>query len=260
MLSRRVAHNGVVFYASPLLERAGMPHAFSTRIGGVSDGPFASLNLGNPSNVSIQDNGDNIAENYRRLHEAIECEDRHRCYVHQVHGAESLNAARGESFTNGACGDAIVSDDPSRLLAIRVADCVPVLLATRDGQRVAAVHAGWRGIVAGVVTNAAAQLESKDLIGAIGPCLSVAHFEVGEEVLAEFRRVFGDRAPIQGRFIDLREAVRLQCIDAGISADRIDMTDRCTFRDRDEFFSHRRDAGITGRMAAVIGARRQAGA
>jgi hypothetical protein len=145
MLSRRIGENSLVYYASPLLERAGVPHAFSTRIGGVSNGPFESLNLGNPSHVSVQDSGDHIAENYRRLQAVIGCEDRSGCYVHQVHGAETVTALAGEQFKNGPCGDAIISDDPGRLLAVRVADCVPILLSTRDGSRVAAIHAGWRG-------------------------------------------------------------------------------------------------------------------
>jgi YfiH family protein len=165
------------------------------------------------------------------------------------------------SFDSGRKADALVTDDPNRLLAVRVADCVPILLATRDGERVAAVHAGWRGIVAGVLPRAA-QILAEDfpdeLLAAIGPCISFEAFEVGSEVLAEFRSVFGDAAPIRANsdgkgHVNLREAARLQLLSLDVPQAQIDTTDRCTKRDADEFFSHRRDKGVTGRMAAVIG-------
>ena len=99
---------------------------------------------------------------------------------------------------------------------------------------------------------------AKDVIAAIGPCIGFDAFEVGPEVVDEFVARFGPAAPVRTRkdgkgHVDLREAVRRQLVDAGVSPDRIDTTDRCTFRDDGEFFSHRRDNGVTGRMAAVIG-------
>src|SRR4051812_12770578 len=158
MLLRRTSRDGVVYYASPLLEAAGVPHAFSTRLGGVSQPPFDSMNLGNPSGCAMQDEDDHISENYRRMQRAIGCESRRRCWVHQVHGGDVLAIQSGEPFENNQRADALVSDDPQRVLAIRVADCVPILLATSDGQRVAAVHAGWRGVIAGAVSTALREL------------------------------------------------------------------------------------------------------
>ena len=95
---------------------------------------------------------------------------------------------------------------------------------------------------------------------AVGPSIGVENFEVGFEVVAEFRRILGDRAPIQEKLgakarIDLRRAVHQQLRDCGLGDDQIDHTDRCTFRDEDEFFSHRRDRGITGHVAAIISCR-----
>jgi hypothetical protein len=254
--------DGVVYYASPLLARAGVPHAFSTRLGGVSAAPFDSLNLGNPSDGDVRDDWDRIHENYRRLQHAIGCHGRERAWVHQVHGGE-VAQARGANvaFRSGCRADAIVGDDPRRLLAVRVADCVPILVSSDDGCTVAAIHAGWRGVVAGVVTNTIARLgDARGLIAAIGPCIGFDAFEVGPEVLAAFDQTFGDDAPIargaagKGQ-VDLRAAVRLQLLRAGVAADRIDTTDRCTHRDAGEFFSHRRERGVTGRMAAVIAPR-----
>src|SRR5688572_18674267 len=152
-MERRTAENGVVYYSSPLLERAGVPHAFSTRRGGVSLPPFDSLNLGNPSGCDLKDDGERIEASYAKLFEAIGCAGRPRCRMHQVHGAIVHEVHRDQPFENGQQGDALLSDDPTRVIAIRVADCVPILLSTLDGALVAAVHAGWRGVVAGVVVQ-----------------------------------------------------------------------------------------------------------
>ncbi len=253
-------------YVSPLLDAAGVPHAFSTRLGGVSSAPFDSLNLGTVGGADAQDPLSNIRENYRRLRAAIGCEHRDRCWVHQVHGGDVCSIAPGESFESGVKADALVTTDPARVVSVKYADCVPILLATCDGRAVGAVHAGWRGVIAGVVPAAVARVSELSrtpadrLIAAIGPCIGLDHFEVGPEVVSVFREKFsGDDALVRPEgdkgFIDLREAVRRQLCDAGLQIHRIDTTDLCTYENREEFFSHRRDHGLTGRMAAVIGAR-----
>jgi polyphenol oxidase len=261
-----VSETGIVFYHSPLLGRAGVGHAFSTRIGGVSISPFDSLNLGNPMGAEVQDEWERIHENYRRLQIAAGIGGRSRCWVHQVHGADVVFARRGHEFSNGAKADVLVSDDPDRALTIRVADCAPVLIASRDGQMVAAVHAGWRGVIAGAVHSAIRELERmtpEPLLAAVGPCISQCNFEVGPEVLEQFKQLFGPQAPADANgdakgHVDLRKAIEIQLHDAGISSERIDSTDRCTYRDTEEFYSHRRDRGITGRMAALIAPVRRA--
>ncbi len=264
MLERRVAENGVVFYASPLLENIGVGHAFGTRIGGVSEGIFASLNLGNPSGSAVVDSSDHIAENHRRLAAAARCDGKVMRKLNQVHGANVVWMNLDASCALAPSADAIVSDDPRCMASVRVADCVPVLLATENGRLVAAVHAGWRGVVAGVVPAAVAAIKNRasrsDIIAAIGPCIGVENFEVGDEVVGEFRRALGEGAPVSAMtgakaHVDLRAAIWHQLRACGVSSDRIDSTDRCTFRDRDEFFSHRRDGGVTGRMAAIIACR-----
>ena len=263
MLERRTASNGVTFYASPLLERLSVPHAFSTRLGGVSARPFDSLNLGNPNGCAVQDDYEHVWENYRRLQAAAGCAGGELCHVHQVHGAAVVRVERDRGFDTSAKADALVGSDPQRVLSVRVADCVPILLAAEGGRTVAAVHAGWRGVISGAVPAALAAMGedvARTCVAAIGPCIGGDAFEVGHEVLAEFVRVFGDDAPITRRVgdkghVDLREAVRLQLIRAGVPQERIDTTDRCTYRDAGEFFSHRRENGVTGRMAAVIAAR-----
>ncbi len=264
MLKRISNADGLVWYISPLLSAAGVRHAFSTRLGGCSPPPFDSLNLGNPSGSPIQDDYDRIWANYRTLLTAIDCPGEAPLRVHQVHGCGVVEARSHTAFDVNCRADAIVSDDPARPVSVRIADCVPVLLASANGRCVAAIHAGWRGIVAGVVPGALASLmriaanrSAADVIAAIGPSIGPGAFEVGPEVLDEFEKLLGNNAPIRrvpgGKgYVDLREAIRLQLVAAGVGAARIDTTDCCTFRDVHEFFSHRRDNGITGRLAAII--------
>jgi YfiH family protein len=262
----RVESGGVVYYCSPRLAEACVPHAFSTRIGGVSGAPFESLNLGSTISPTLSDDPTNVRENYRRLLTAIGCEMRQWVYVHQVHGNAVADAHEGASFQCGQYADAIVCDDATRIISVRTADCVPILLADKRGRAVAAVHAGWRGVIAGTVLAAVARLREKfgvdpeDLLAAIGPCIGPDAFEVGPEVLARFSSAFGAHAPTRiaenGKgFVDLPASIHMQLMSADIGADCIDASDRCTVREADEFFSHRRDAGRTGRMAAVIGTR-----
>lgn len=225
------------------------------------------MNLGNPNGCEIQDDYERIWENYKLLQTAAGCEARELCRVHQVHGARVARVARNEAFDVHQKADAIVSDDPARVVSVRVADCVPVLLSTPDGRTVAAVHAGWRGVVAGAVISALKEIEpdghlsKSEMIAAIGPSIGGDAFEVGPEVIAEFRRLFGSAAPValcagDKGTVDLRQAIRLQLLDAGIGPEQIEISDGCTFRQSDDFFSHRRDRGITGRMAAIIGSTR----
>jgi YfiH family protein len=176
-------------------------------------------------------------------------------------------ARAGGSFDVNRKADAVATDDPTAVAAVRVADCVPVLLATADGRAVAAVHAGWRGVVAGVVLRGAEAVRqlagdpAAPLLAAVGPAISFDAFEVGPEVAAEFERAFGgDAAGLlkpsrnDGKaMVDLRGALVIQLRSMGPDAEAIDVSDRCTFRDDAEFFSHRRDNGVTGRMAALVG-------
>jgi polyphenol oxidase len=256
VLIRQTASNGVLLYLSPLLSAIGVAHGFSTRVGGVSLSPFDSLNLGNSAD-GPRDEAENLRENLNRLQSAANLADRRRVWVRQVHG-NRVAIARDCSFESGAEADAIISNDATSCMLVRVADCVPILLTSPDGSAVAAVHAGWRGVLSGVVPAAikalgeVANIPPHQIVAAIGPCISHEYFEVGPEVVAEFVRLFGAGPRWADRQVDLPEAVAIQLQDCGVANARIDRTDRCTARDRDEFFSHRRDRGITGRMAAII--------
>ena len=263
MLQRICHENGVVTYQSPRLGETGAVHAFSTRRGGRSEGPYASLNLATLEKSDKTDANTDVAENFRRLRAALDCAQHVRVEVKQVHGAAVwVPPAKPIKPHEAPEADAIVTDRPGKLLTVRVADCVPVLLASADGSVVAAVHAGWRGLVAGVVGEAIGVMrerfgiEAGSMRAAIGPAIGVGHFEVGEDVAEAFIKAdLGravDRTLGAKPHVSLADAAVMQLLDAGLRAEGIDGSDCCTYRDADEFFSHRRDEGVTGRMAAVI--------
>ena len=248
---------GVRFYASPLLESRGIRHAFSTRIGGVSKGPFDSLTLGSPSHH--REDPARVAENWRRLQEVCGCLGR-VSEVHQVHGAEVARVRPRQAWERDPLADAIISEDPAVPVAVRTADCCPILLAAPDGRSVAAVHAGWRGLLAGVIESALRALgtDPEEVVAAVGPCIGLEAFEVGPEVLAGFEERFGSEAPVrrdgpEGKgHVDLAASAVLALRRAGVPESGVEAAFLCTYERSEEFFSHRRDCGLTGRMAAII--------
>lgn len=243
------------------LRSAGIPHAFTTRQGGVSGGPFASLNLGR----GVDDDPAAVAHNRAAVLQALGLDPAGHVEASQVHGAvvAVVDGAGAGRVIEGA--DGMVTGDPQVVLTVHAADCVPLLLADPRQGVVAAVHAGWKGTAAGVVVEAVRVMADRfdgrpeDLLAAIGPSIGPCHYEVDEPVLVRFRvwpwrdEVFtpNDRGRWQ---LDLREANRRQLVDAGVPAAQIEVIDLCTYDHPDLFFSHRRDR-ITGRMAAVIAAR-----
>ena len=266
--STLVSMGSPVLLTSSLLTSCGIPHAFTTRLGGFSTGIFDSLNFGNPSDLPAdrRDPAARIALNKDAALRAVGMAGREFVEVHQVHG-DGVHVVRAGGPAHAGPettrADAIVSDDIARAVAVRVADCTPVLLATADGRLVAAVHAGWRGVVADVAGRTVEAMRDlgagpQELVAAIGPCISEPEFEIGPEVIEAFRRRFGQGTPHasatqggKGR-ADLQGALRTSLEGAGVG--RIDTLARCTVREPTHFFSHRRDRGVTGRMAAFIGA------
>lgn len=276
MKSTATPHDTALFQSARTLTDLRVPHAFSTRVGGVSHAPFDSLNFGNPGELPLgvaRDPKANIEANLARVAEALGCSGRRIIQVHQVHGAAVHVHASGSGADASESGrivwgdvkaDAIVTDDPTALIAVRVADCCPVLLSTVDGRVVGAVHAGWRGVVAGVLpaaVRAMRSLSGVEIAAAIGPCISFDAFEVGAEVAEEFRGTFGPAASSlikagaapEKWHVDIKAALAEQLRQGGIS--RFDIDPCCTVGQKDLFFSHRRDAGVTGRMIGIIGPR-----
>lgn len=225
---------------------AELPHAravFSTARGGVSTGPFASLNLG----LLTDDAPENVAENRRRLGEIVGHPWPRFCYGRQVHGATVRRATEPPSAERPYTeedGQATALTDAAAI--VFVADCLPVLLAAPGG--VAALHCGWRPLAGGIVDEGVRALREVGgdgpVTAAIGPGARGCCYEVGEEVHAHFAGFDARR----GRNLDLAAVARAQLEAHGIEV--LD-TELCTICD-ERFFSHRRDNGVTGRQAGVI--------
>jgi YfiH family protein len=247
-------------HQSPLLARAGFRHAFFTRQGGASEGPFQSLSF----STAVGDDPNHVAENLRRAGAVLGVEAERILYLSQVHGRESHFYASGELRSNLITleGDAIGGAAPSNAYGVRSADCVPILLADQMSGAVMAIHAGWRGVVAGVVEAAVAclrrQLTGKgELLAAIGPHISVAAFEVSEDVATELLAtcpVAGAavRAPFAKPRINLRLIITHKLLALGLTEAAIDQVGGCTLLEPERYFSFRRDGKRSGRHLSAI--------
>jgi len=217
------------------------------RSGGVSSGPYTALNLGG----HVGDEASSVHENRRRF--IAECGlPAEPVWLAQVHGSTVVADPPA-----GAEADAVMTADTDTVCAVLVADCLPVLFCTADGSAVAAAHAGWRGLAAGVLENTISQfaVAPERLLAWLGPAISQAAFEVGDEVRSEF---VGQHNAAGEHFVrnaggrwqaDLYGLARLRLEAAGIG--QIFGGGLCTFGDAERFFSYRRD-GQCGRMATFV--------
>lgn len=241
---------------SQRLAAAGFAHGFSTRLGGVSRGPFASLNLAR----SVGDDLAAVEDNLARFAAQLPVDPMALFAVSQVHGTTVRVVRRADDpvAVRHEEADAIVAIEPGVAPSIRTADCLPVLIADPDTGRVAAVHAGWRGVVRGIVIASVAALDpGPRAVAAIGPGIGACCFEVGPDV-AETIAASAPGAPVivangARPRVDLRAAVRAQLVAAGLGA--IDDVSACTLCDAARFFSFRRDGKRSGRMLSAIVAR-----
>ncbi|TNE44256.1 MAG: peptidoglycan editing factor PgeF [Deltaproteobacteria bacterium] len=241
---------------SSLLVDAGFPHhGFTMREGpGVSEGEFASWNF----STSTGDSQENVEGNYQALCDQLNVERDALFCVHQVHSERLVWVQTGQMPTSTTQADGLVATHPGAVVAVKTADCVPVLLADPVSGSVAAVHAGWRGVVAGIAREAlvwmlAQNPKAKPVI-AIGPHISADHFQVGPEVAEQFPDHHKADPSEPGKFlVDMAGALRDQLVQAGAESERIDILGLCTLTDPNErFFSHRRYQGRTGRMLNFI--------
>jgi polyphenol oxidase len=215
---------------------------FTDRRGGVSEGPYESLNLG----ILTDDERERVLENRRRVIARTGVEDIGMGW--QVHGTEVLewHAPRpGEELEKV---DGHTTRRRGLGLLVLVADCLPVALASED--RVAMLHCGWRGLAGGIVERAVEMFEDTPE-AAVGPGIGRCCYEVGEEVLGQFAHLDG---VADGRMLDLRAVAQRKLEAAGVT--RVEHIDLCTSCNRDLFFSHRRDNGVTGRQGGLAWLRR----
>lgn len=248
-----------VVLRTPLIEAPGLVHGFATRRGGVSSGTFSSLNLG----LKGGDDPAKVRTNLERLGQAVGFGADGLCRVRQVHGRGVV--VIGEGVTPSQVGaleaDALVTDRRGLTLGMATADCVPVLFADPVSGVVAAAHAGWRGVVGGVLEATVETMvqrfgvDPRELRAAMGPCIGPCCFEVGEEVAAQFARF--PKTVLRGMrpkpMVDLPAAVLQVLRGCGLAEANLAESGLCTRCHPELLFSYRRDGEATGHHLSVIG-------
>jgi YfiH family protein len=224
---------------------------FSTREGGVSEGAYASLNLGRLTGDDVE----RVDENRRRLCAEVGAELQPLALNRQVHSTLVHRAVAGQ---RGEPGDGLWTDERDVPILAMTADCLPVALVRAGGPpAVAVVHVGWRGLLAGILGNAVQALseprvsEARGLLAAVGPAIGPCCYEVGPDVSEPFRDAFGDDV-VHGRTLDLWTSAERALRRAGV--DEVARLGACTFCNPDRFFSHRRTGkprGVQGVVARV---------
>lgn len=245
---------------SPLLTRHGFRHAFFTRRGGFSKGPYASLNF----SFSVGDDASDVDRNLRAAAHSLDLSVSRLYFLSQVHGNHCVELTaeadqRSVVFTEG---DALVSGETNVGCGVRTADCIPVLIADPVTGRVGAAHAGWRGLVAGVLEQTVQRVAASDirrLVAAVGPHIETTAFEVSEDVATELRSASPGVDPVVRDFekphVNLRRVAEAQLLSLGLQPENVDHVSGCTFTDSARFFSFRRDGKASGRHLSVIVAR-----
>ena len=222
--------------------------SFATRHGGISEGPYASLNLG----LLTKDDSRRVRENRRRLCAHVGADPDRATMSHQVHGVR-VSRARPTGLLNEAprpeLRDGAWTDEAGQAMLVLSADCLPIAVCrTAGAPALAAVHAGWQGLLSGIIDNAVAAVAGGSCAAAVGPGIGPCCYEVGERVAAAFAGAYGPDV-VRDRNLDLWLSAERALHNAGCkTVDRIDI---CTACNPDRFFSHRRDAGVTGRQGMV---------
>jgi purine-nucleoside/S-methyl-5'-thioadenosine phosphorylase / adenosine deaminase len=224
----------------------GYEIVFTTRVGGVSEGDYASLNLGRRTGDDVG----RVDENRRRACAEIGADPERLALNYQVHSATIHRARAG---ARGERGDGLWTDEPDLPVLAMGADCLPIAIVRANGgvPAIAVLHAGWRGLLAGIVERAVATLGGGDLAAAVGPGIGPCCFEVREDVAAPYRERFGAEI-VRGGRLDLWRAAEESLRAAGVA--RVERLDTCTACAPELFFSHRRDGkphGVQGVVARV---------
>lgn len=226
---------GGALYVAPDAEGASI--FFFTRLGGVSEPPYDSLNV----SKKVGDDPEAVDDNISIIRQAMD--RRSAAWVRQVAGDAVLRV-----FEAGFAGaaDALVTAEPDLCLSVAVADCVPVALV---GEReVGMVHSGWRGTLAGVSGKAAGELGGSELRAYIGPSIRRCCYEVSEDLAGKFAAEFGDEV-VSGRYLALQDAIRIDLEAAGVEVHDLGLCSGCR---PDLFYSHRMQKPLTGRNLASI--------
>lgn len=261
----------VEYLTFPLLEQTGMVrHLFSTRVGGVSNGIYSTMNL----SYTRGDEQEAVDENFRRIAGVLACEvgdivcsdQTHTVNLRVVSSADGgKGILRPRDYTDI---DGMLTDEPGVVLATFYADCVPLYFVDTKRRAIALAHSGWRGTVARMGQCVVDKMKEvygtapSDLVAAIGPSICQECYEVSEDVAEAFIKEFRGRGQADeilqhkdgGKYqLDLWRANEIILREAGIAADRIEVTDLCTCHNSDYLFSHRASHGMRGNLGAFLG-------
>jgi len=253
----RETANGIVLYRFRGLEGTGLTHAILTRLGGVSRGPFATLNLGH----TVGDDLDAVQENHRRVFALFGIDRQQVVSPYQVHSAHVRPVGPEHGGTVQNATDGLLTTAPRVVLLFRFADCVPIILWDPIHRAVGLAHAGWRGIANGVVGAAVeafgryAGSRPENLWVGIGPAIGPCCYRVGPEVVAAVVGESADAPELvhrreDGLYLDLPGVVQAQLETLGVR--RIEMSGICTACRTDEWFSYRAEGGRTGRFGVLV--------
>ena len=227
--------------------------AESTRHGGVSPAPYASLNLG----MSTADAPENVTENRSRFWKGLGIEPEQVATSHQIHGSDVLVVLQPGQYTGY---DALITRQKGIVLAVTIADCTPILIYDAKNEAVSAIHAGWRGTVQHIVAKTLDRMRQEfgtspaDCYAYVGTCIDACSFEVGEEVAEQFPEAHRQSIPTAGKYlVDLKKANFDQLLSSGVKKDRIQISIYSTVLHNPDYFSYRHESGQTGRMLACIG-------
>jgi len=244
-----------MFIRSKLFEKHHIQGLFSTRHGGISPPPFEHLNLG----LNLGDSSDHIQENLRRLCQASNIPLPHRSI--QTHGIETM-ICQGEGIQHQHDADILITSTANTSVAVRTADCLPILLIDIHKHIAAAVHAGWRGTAKNIVQIGIQKMQAlgakpEHILASLGPCIGSCCFEVDVKAAQQL----ADSHPQahqhlhqqkQKSYPDLQAINQCQLLRSGIKKQHIEMVRQCTYCQSRDFFSWRRDQEKSGRMLAII--------
>lgn len=230
-------------------------HGFTTRNTGRSTGPFRSFNLGH----SVNDNLDNVEKNWNIFSDAVKIPRSYWLSMKQVHGNNMVlikdKACAKKIKLHPPRADSLISSITDYAPTVKTADCAPILIMCRNPKIAGAIHAGWRGTTKNICKKCVNKIiktykiSPDSLEAAIGPSIGQCCFEVGKDVASNFLKEFVKEK--NGKFyVNLWDANKKQLLDCGIKNSNIHISRICTYCNKDLFYSHRRDKGVTGRMAA----------
>ena len=255
---KKLTHNLPLYQFQSFNKFPEVFHYISSRQGGIREGEIGSLNL----SFKVGDHDENVISNRKTLAKAIGIDHSALIFPVQTHSSNVVSVYTGKENLEDT--DALITREKGICISVMSADCVPVLLFDPREKVVAAIHSGWKGTVSAIVLKTIKAMQenfgskSNDIIAGIGPSICSEVYEVGEELIEKFEEAFGSKQGLALRenggkgYLDLWEANRRLLAGSGVKEENIEVSEICTFKNSDRFFSARKSENKAGRFAAGI--------